>query len=49
MASVLHRSRNEDSELARRVGSGDEGAFAMLDARYRKPLTRYAGTLLRRS
>ena len=49
MASVLHRSRTDDSELARRVCAGDVAAFAMLDARYRKPLTRYAGTLLRRS
>ncbi len=49
MASVLHRSRTDDSELARRVGVGDVAAFATLDARYRNALTRYAGTLLRRS
>jgi len=48
MASVLHRSQH-DSELARRVSHGDAAAFATLDTRHRKALTRYAGTLLRRS
>jgi RNA polymerase sigma factor (sigma-70 family) len=49
MVSLRHRSADDDSELARRVGAGDPGAFATLDARHRKALTRYAGTLLRRS
>jgi RNA polymerase sigma factor (sigma-70 family) len=49
MASVLHRSRIDDSELASRVSSGDSAAFALLDARHRGALTRYAGSLLRRS
>ncbi len=48
MASVLHRSR-DDTELARRVSGGDSAAFALLDARHRNALTRYAGSLLRRS
>ncbi len=47
MVSVLHRSH--DADLARRVAAGDSEAFAILDARHRKPLTRYARTLLRRS
>lgn len=49
MASVLHRSRTDDTELARRVSDGDSTAFALLDARHRNALTRYAGSLLRRS
>lgn len=49
MASVLRRSRDEDAELARRAGAGDGAAFAMLDARHRRALVRYAGSLLRRS
>jgi RNA polymerase sigma factor (sigma-70 family) len=49
MLSLLHRSDDDDPELARRVSSGDRAAFATLDARYRTALTRYAGTLLRRS
>lgn len=48
MVSLLHHG-NDDLELARRVGAGDPGAFATLDARHRKALTHYAGTLLRRS
>ena len=49
MPSLLPRSHADDSELAVRVGSGDGAAFATLDARYRGVLTRYAGSLLRRS
>ncbi len=49
MASIVHRSRDDDAELARRVGAGDSAAFATLDARHRGALTRYAGSLLRRS
>ena len=49
MASLLSRSRLDDAELARRVAAGDGAAFATLDERYRKPLTRYARSLLRRS
>jgi RNA polymerase sigma factor (sigma-70 family) len=49
MVSVLHRSRHDDADLARRVAAGDARAFAELDARHRKPLQRYARTLLRRS
>src|SRR5215213_2258083 len=49
MVSVLHRSRHDDADLARRVAAGDGSAFAELDARHRKPLVRYARTLLRRS
>ncbi len=41
--------RHDDAELARRVGDGESGAFAMLDARDRARLTRYAGSLVRRS
>jgi RNA polymerase sigma factor (sigma-70 family) len=46
---TLNRSRNDDRELARRIGAGDTSAFATLDARHRDALTRYAGGLLRRS
>jgi len=49
MRSLVHRSDPDDSELARRVSSGDDAAFATLDARHRGALQRYAGTLLRRS
>jgi len=49
MASILHRSRHDDHELARRVGAGDGTAFAMLDARHRSALISYANRLLRRS
>ena len=49
MASVLHRFTVDDAELARRVGAGDDAAFALLDARHRSALTHYAGSLLRRS
>ena len=49
MRSLVHRSDPDDSELARRVSSGDGAAFATLDARHRSALQRYAGTLLRRS
>lgn len=49
MVSLLHRPGTDDSELARRAGAGDDTAFAALDARHRQALTRYAGTLLRRS
>ncbi len=41
--------RHDDADLARRTAAGDREAFATLDARHRKPLTRYARTLLRRS
>lgn len=49
MTSVLHPRRDDDTELARRVAAGDRAAFALLDARHRRALTRYAGSLLRRS
>jgi len=49
MASVIHPLRSDDSDLARRVGAGDVAAFATLDDRHRRSLTRYARTLLRRS
>ncbi len=49
MPSVLHRSRDDDPELARRIRAGDDAAFATLDERHRRALTRYARTLLRRS
>ena len=49
MVSVLHRSRNDDAALALRVSAGDPDAFALLDARHRPALTRYARSLLRRS
>ena len=49
MVSVLYRSRHDDADLARRVAAGDGAAFAELDARHRKPLQRYARSLLRRS
>lgn len=49
MPSLLQRSRPDDAELARRVAAGDGAAFAALDDRHRKPLIRYARTLLRRS
>ena len=49
MASVVHRSRDDDSELARRIAAGDGAAFATLDRRHRKALIRYASALLRRS
>ena len=43
------RLRDDDAELARCVAAGDGLAFATLDDRYRKALSRYARTLLRRS
>lgn len=43
------RRRHDDSELVRMAAAGDDQAFARIDARYRKPLRRYAGSLLRRS
>lgn len=49
MLSVRNASRHDDADLARRVAAGDGDAFALLDARHRKALTRYARTLLRRS
>jgi len=49
MSPPFQRSRHADAELARRVAAGDGAAFAELDARHRKPLTRYARSLLRRS
>ena len=49
MPLLLQRSRPDDAELARRVAAGDGAAFAALDDRHRKPLVRYARTLLRRS
>jgi RNA polymerase sigma factor (sigma-70 family) len=45
----MARLRTDDADLARRVAAGDGDAFAVLDGRHRKPLTRYARTLLRRS
>ncbi|MCA1568879.1 MAG: sigma-70 family RNA polymerase sigma factor [Chloroflexi bacterium] len=49
MTFRLHDSHSSDFELASRVAGGDGGAFATLDARHRRALTRYAGSLLRRS
>src|SRR5919107_4697016 len=49
MASLLQRSRPDDAELTRRVAAGDGAAFATLDDRHRRALTRYARSLLRRS
>jgi RNA polymerase sigma factor (sigma-70 family) len=50
MASLLlQRSRPDDAELIRRIAAGDGAAFGELDDRHRKPLTRYARSLLRRS
>ncbi len=49
MVSVLRSHRHDDADLARRVAAGDGDAFALLDARHRKALTRYARSLLRRS
>lgn len=49
MPALLPRSRPDDAELVRRVAAGDGAAFAELDDRYRKPLVRYARSLLRRS
>jgi RNA polymerase sigma factor (sigma-70 family) len=43
------RSKCDDAQLAHRVGAGDTTAFALLDARHRGPLIRYAGALMRRS
>lgn len=45
MPSITH----SDSYLARRVADGDSDAFTTLDDRHRRPLTEYAGSLLRRS
>ncbi|HUR85603.1 MAG TPA: sigma-70 family RNA polymerase sigma factor [Solirubrobacteraceae bacterium] len=49
MASLLQRSGFDDAELARRIAAGDGSAFATLDERHRRALTRYARSLLRRS
>src|SRR3954468_7764318 len=51
MAPVaLRRSRHlDDAALARMVADGDETAFSQIDERYRRQLTRYARSLLRRS
>jgi RNA polymerase sigma factor (sigma-70 family) len=49
MASLLQRARPDDAELAGRVAAGDGAAFAALDERHRRALTRYARSLLRRS
>jgi RNA polymerase sigma factor (sigma-70 family) len=49
MPALLPRSRTADADLARRLAAGDDGAFATLDARYRRALVRYARSLLRRS
>jgi RNA polymerase sigma factor (sigma-70 family) len=49
MSTVTLPSSHADAVLARRVGAGDATAFATLDNRHRKALTRYAGSLLRRS
>jgi len=40
---------HSDLSLARRVADGDCDAFTALDDRHRRPLTQYAGSLLRRS
>lgn len=47
MAPTLRRQRSDDAALARRIAAGDESAFAALDERHRRPLARYARTLLR--
>ena len=44
-----HPLRSDDAQLARRVSAGDSAAFALLDARHRANLVRYAASLLRRS
>jgi RNA polymerase sigma factor (sigma-70 family) len=49
MPTLLQRSRPGDAELARRVAAGDGAAFAALDERHRRALTRYARSLLHRS
>jgi RNA polymerase sigma factor (sigma-70 family) len=49
MASLLQRARPDDADLVRRVAAGDGAAFATLDERHRRALTRYARSLLRRS
>ncbi len=49
MAPLLQRSRTDDAELVRRIAAGDGSAFATLDDRHRRALTRYARSLLRRS
>jgi RNA polymerase sigma factor (sigma-70 family) len=49
MVPIPFRSRQDDSELARRVAAGDDAAFAGIDERHRRALRRYAGSLLRRS
>ena len=46
--SDSHAGR-DDAQLARRVSNGDSIAFALLDARHRATLIRYAGGLMRRS
>lgn len=46
---VSCRVGRSDAQLARRVGAGDSLAFALLDARHRGRLIRYAGALMRRS
>jgi RNA polymerase sigma factor (sigma-70 family) len=46
---IRPRNHHDDVDLARRVAAGDPDAFAALDARHRAALTRYAGSLLRRS
>ena len=42
-------SRASDAELVRRLRAGDDHAFDAIDDRYRGPLVRYAGRVLRRS
>ena len=42
-------TRHSDHNLADRVAGGDRDAFTMLDDRYRRPLARYASSILRRS
>ncbi len=49
MASLLQRTGPDDAELARAIAAGDGSAFATLDERHRRALTRYARSLLRRS
>ena len=49
IGTVLTSRAGADDELARRVSTGDSGAFTAIDERHRAALTRYAAKLLRRS
>jgi RNA polymerase sigma factor (sigma-70 family) len=47
--AALRRILPDDAALAKAVADGDPDAFSRLDDRYRRPLARYARSLLRRS